>query len=235
MKEEKNGLTRRSFAIGIGGAAAVLGLGGAVKAVDAEPLCRPPGGQDEDHFIATCVRCEKCREACPMSVLKPAKLETGLINARTPTMRFTDNWCDFCESRDDDQRDDEPRDGGQRDGGRPKCVEVCPTQALRLPKGATKENTIIGKAYVRHDWCLGWLLKGCQVCFDCCPYEAIELDDFNRPHVIWDQCNGCGKCEMECVSMKAVSIVAGATHRAITVRASETVAALLEATEGEVE
>jgi ferredoxin-type protein NapG len=220
MKREKNSLTRRSFAIGIGGAAAVLGLGGAVKVIGAEPLCRPPGGQDEDHFIATCVRCEKCREVCPMLVLKPAKLENGLLNARTPTMRFTDNWCDFCESHNN---------------GHPRCVEVCPTQALRLPPGATKENTIIGKAYIRHDWCLGWLLKGCKTCFDACPYEAIELDGFNRPHVVWDRCNGCGQCEMRCVSMKAVSMVAGATHRAITVQASETAVALLEMKGGETE
>jgi ferredoxin-type protein NapG len=155
-----------------------------------------------------------------MSVLKPSKLETGFLNARTPTLRFTDNWCDFCELYN---------------SGHPRCVEVCPTQALQLSKDATKENTIIGKAYIRHDWCLGWLLKGCQICFDICPYEAIELDDFNRPHVIWDKCNGCGKCEMQCVSMKVVSMVAGATHRAITVQATETVTALLETNEGEAE
>jgi ferredoxin-type protein NapG len=148
-----------------------------------------------------------------MGVLRPAHLETGLLNTRTPTVRFKDNWCDFCDSYND---------------GRPKCVEVCPTQALRLPDDATKENTIIGKAYVRHDWCLGWLLKGCRICYDACPYEAIELDEFQRPHIIWDNCNGCGKCEMMCISMKVVSIVAGATHRAVTIHPAETVAVLLD-------
>jgi ferredoxin-type protein NapG len=213
MDENGSGLlNRRTFAVGIGGALAVLGLGGTVKAFGSKPMCRPPGGQDEDHFVAACLRCEKCREACPMKVLKPSRLEDGLLNVRTPTMRFKDNWCDFCDSYN---------------GGKPRCVEVCPTQALLLPDGASKENTIIGKAYIRHDWCLGWLLKGCRICHDACPYEAIELDEFQRPHIIWDNCNGCGKCEMDCVSMKVVSIVAGATHRAVTIHPAETVTALL--------
>lgn len=206
-------LSRRSFALGTGAAAAMLAFGAAVKAVAAEPLSRPPGGCEyEEQLLAACIRCEKCLEACPMQVLKPAKLETGLLNARTPTMHFRDNWCDFCDSYN---------------GGSPRCVEVCPTQALVLPSGASKENTILGKAYIRHDWCLGWLLKGCRVCYDVCPYEGLELDEFQRPHVVWDKCNGCGKCEMECVSMKATSIVDGATHRAVLVHSVLTTQRLL--------
>jgi ferredoxin-type protein NapG len=220
MSDEREGLlSRRSFCYGLGGAAALLGLGGVVRTLGSEPVCHPPGGQDEANFYAACLRCEKCREACPQQVLKPTKIEAGLISVRTPTMRFADNWCDFCESANN---------------GSPRCIEACSTGALALPAGATKENTIIGKAYIRNDWCLGWLLKGCRVCYDTCPYEAIELDEFQRPHIIWDTCNGCGKCERDCISMKATSIVDGAAHRAVTIHATATVEKLLAGTTEEV-
>ena len=52
------------------------------------------------------------------------------------------------------------------------------------------------------------------VCYDACPYEAMELDENNRPVVIEDKCNGCGACESVCVSLQNGSISEGATARA---------------------
>ena len=101
--------------------------------------------------------------------------------------------------------------------GRPLCVECCPTEALALPQGAEPETTILGKAVVIEDWCLAYRLTGCRYCYDVCPYEAIELDADNRPHVIADKCNGCGACESVCVSLQNGSISSGATSRAIVV------------------
>lgn len=190
----------------------MLGLGGAVKIAGAEPLCRPPGGQDEDHFIGTCLRCEKCREVCPNGVIRPAHLEDGLINMRTPTLNFKLGICDYCQESFD---------------GVPQCVRVCPTEALRLPADATPESVIIGKAIIKEEWCLGWQLKGCRKCYDACPYEAIELDENARPLVILDNCNGCGICENVCVSMKNAALVTGATDRAILVKPAEIVDRLL--------
>jgi ferredoxin-type protein NapG len=128
-------------------------------------------------------------------------------------MNFKQGWCDFCAVAND---------------GRPLCEEVCPTDALKLPVAAKAQDIIIGKAIINRDWCLGWLLKGCQKCFDVCPYEAIEMEyleglgnynssDYKRPHVISDRCNGCGLCELECPSMQNSSLLVGATDRAITI------------------
>ncbi len=167
-------LSRRSFALGAGGALALLCLGGTVEFIDGPPLCRPPGAQDEDAFIAACLRCEKCREVCPQGVIAPAPLEQGLLSTRTPLLNFKLGWCDYCQEAFD---------------GEPQCVRVCPTEALKLPEDATPENVILGKAYIVEDWCLGWQLKSCRVCYDQCPYEAIELDSYNRPSVIYDHCN----------------------------------------------
>jgi ferredoxin-type protein NapG len=209
---DQRAISRRALCVGAGGAAVLLGMG-SLKAFASESLCRPPGGQDEDRLMAACLRCERCREVCPNGVIAPAKIEDGILNVRTPTMDFKLGWCDFCSAAND---------------ARPLCAQVCPTAALSLPDGAKAESVIIGRAVINHDWCLGWLLKGCQRCYEVCPYEAIEIEylegfgsynisDYKRPHVIADRCNGCGICELECPSMQNSSLVQGATDRAITI------------------
>lgn len=93
---------------------------------------------------------------------------------------------------------------------------------MKLPANATAETTIIGKARIIKDWCLAWSkANGCRFCYDACPYDAIELDEYGRPVVIEDKCNGCGACQCSCVSMKEGSITAGATSRAIVVDVTE--------------
>ncbi len=194
-------ITRRNLCLGVGGVAVLAALGG-VKVANADALVRPPGGQDEQRLISACIRCEKCFEVCPHSVIRPAHIEDGLVAMRTPVMYFDNHWCDWCEQAND---------------GRPLCVERCPTEALALPQGAEPETTILGKAIVIEDWCLAYRLTGCRYCYDACPYEAIELDADSRPHVIADKCNGCGACESVCVSLQNGSISSGATSRAIIV------------------
>lgn len=83
-----------------------------------------------------------------------------------------------------------------------RCVEACPTAALSLAADATAEGTILGKAVIIKDWCLAWdKNNGCKFCYDACPYEAIELDEFGRPVVIAERCNGCGACQNSCVAL----------------------------------
>ena len=201
------GVTRRTLCLGVGGAAVMLGLGG-LKYAGMQSIVRPPGGQDEDHLIATCIRCQKCIEICPEGVVSLAHVEDGLLNMCTPTMDFHDGYCDWC---------------AEANGGTPLCVEICPTDALKLSEGANEHNTIIGKAVLNEDECLAFRLIGCRFCYDACPYEAIELDENNRPYVIYDSCNGCGACESVCVSLQNGSISAGATERAIVIRTLEEV------------
>ena len=92
--------------------------------------------------------------------------------------------------------------------------------------GTTANKTytfVIGKAVINTDWCLAYKLIGCRFCYDACPYEAMELDENNRPVVIEDKCNGCGACESVCVSLQNGSISEGATARAIVVHPLEEV------------
>ncbi len=194
-------ISRRSLLVGLGGTAVLCGLG-AVRYVAADPLVRPPGGQNDDQLVSACIHCEKCYEVCPRNVIAPAHIENGIVNMRTPVMTYSQNWCDWCK---------------EENGGDPLCVKVCPTQALQLPQGATPENTILGIADLDTDLCLAYRLIGCRFCYDACEYDAIELDENNRPYVIDDKCNGCGACESVCVSMQNGSITAGANRRAIIV------------------
>lgn len=166
------------------------------------PIIRPPGGQDEERLLSACIRCEKCYEICPRDVIAPAHIENGVLGMLTPTLDFSSDYCDWC-SADNNQM--------------PLCVQVCPTEALALPEGATVENTIIGKAAITEDWCLAYKLIGCRFCYDACPYEAMGLDEHNRPYVVEDACNGCGACESVCVSLQNASISEGATARAIVI------------------
>jgi ferredoxin-type protein NapG len=157
-------------------------------------------------MISACIRCERCYEICPRSVIAPAHIENGIVAMRTPTFDFSRDYCDWCQ---------------ESNGGQPLCVNACPTLALELPTGATPENTILGKADLNTDWCLAYKLIGCRYCYDACPYEAMDLDSSGRPYVIEDKCNGCGACESVCVSLRNASISSGATERAIIVRPAD--------------
>lgn len=195
------GMSRRAFSLGACGAVALFAIGG-LKALPAEAQVRPPGGQDEDHLVSACIRCERCIEACPRKALTPAHIEDGILDARMPVANFDVGWCDFCV---------------ESNNGNPRCVEMCPTQALRLEDGAQAETTILGKARIIQDWCLSYSrYNGCRFCYDACPYEAITLDDYDRPVVDNDKCNGCGACQNACVSLQG-SVIEGATSRAIIV------------------
>lgn len=196
------GMSRRAFSLGTCGAVALVALGG-ISAVPAQAQVRPPGGQDEEHMIASCIRCERCVEACPKQAITPAHIEDGIIGARMPVANFDTGWCDYCTESHD---------------GVPQCVKFCPTQALQLPENATPETVILGKAKIITDWCLAYSkYNGCRFCFDACPYEAMSLDEYDRPVVNSDLCNGCGACQHACVSLQEGSIAEGATSRAIIV------------------
>ena len=205
----RSAVSRRSLLIGAGGTAALLGLG-ALRYAGHNPLVRPPGGQDESHLVSACIRCERCYEACPRRVIVPAHVEDGLLGMRTPALDFGSGWCDFC---------------AEGNGGVPQCVEVCPTEALALPEGATAEGTVLGLAVIDEQQCLAFRNTSCKFCYDAYPYDAIELSTENKnpwPRVVEDRCNGCGACESVCVSLESGSIASGATERAIVVRPLET-------------
>ncbi len=187
-------MTRKAF-LGLG-ATAVCGvaLGGAAKAFAGEgDLLRPPIVTDETEFTSKCLRCYRCISACPTGVLKPATVNDGFLNAKTPVMDFHLGACDFCN----------------------KCIEVCPTEAITPSDPNDVSKGRIGVAVVQEDRCLAFS-SGCQECEKACPYGAITLDGNGHPRVDDSVCNGCGECEYICPALVYRSF-AGGNRRGIVI------------------
>lgn len=185
-------LSRRGVLMGAVCVAGMVALGGAGRAFAGDgTLIRLPGAQDEQRFLAACLKCDKCRSACPRGCVTTAILEQGLLNARTPRMDFRKGYCDFCN----------------------RCIEVCPTSALEPFDPAVER---LGVAVIDVDECIAWRQGGCIRCSEVCPYGAISLNEYDRPVVDEDLCNGCGVCEYECPSAKLTSY-SGSSRRGINV------------------
>lgn len=171
--------TRRSFVVG---AAAVVGgaaLGGLVRPFTAQAnVLRPPGALSEDQFMARCNRCQRCISVCPEDVLRPLRLEEGILQIKAPTLDYRSNYCTFCDL----------------------CRQVCPTAAIGEVDPFAPERGRIGVAVVHEDLCLAFLESGsCGICIDACDeYKALSFDAGRRPVVEASKCNGCGKCEAIC-------------------------------------
>ena len=165
-------------------------------------LIRPPGSVEETQFLAKCIKCDQCINACPTNVLQPATFkEGGLESLWTPVLNFNISHCQLkCTM----------------------CSEVCPTGAIKkitveekLGKGEYEEVGPIrlGTAFFDTGRCLPHAMEiPCVVCEEVCPTspKAIQTKDeeamdvygnivvLNKPFMVPDLCIGCGICEAEC-------------------------------------
>lgn len=194
-------VSRRGVVYGVAGVAALVALGGAGKALAGEgDLLRPPSAAGEDTLLGACIKCDRCRSACPHNVIGVAHLEHGLVNARTPIMTFKYDHCDFCE-----------------DHVSFRCVDECPTGALLAGFDPAKDK--IGLAAIDTDECLLFrsIAASCsKQCIPACPYGALDLDEAGHIRVAEDKCNGCGACEAVCPSASYTSYT-GSNRRGINV------------------
>ncbi len=187
--------------------------------VKASPLVlRPPGAIKEEDFLAACIKCGLCAEACQNRETNIDK-ETGkarpgtLIMAKggdhkligTPYFIPTEVPCYMCE--------DIP------------CVPVCPSGALDMPSLLDEKEELdinksrMGLAVVHKESCIAFWGIQCDACYRACPLldEAITLEyqknertgkhAFLLPIVHDDVCTGCGLCEMACVTEKPAIFV----------------------------
>lgn len=149
---------------------------------------RPPGAQSESDFMARCIKCGKCIEACPYMAIKPAGERTGLA-VGTPVLDAREQACRLCE--------DFP------------CVNVCPTGALR--DVVERADVHMGVARIDEENCIAYKGMRCEVCYRVCPLidEAITIDYRMRegddrhavfaPIINEEKCVGCGLCVERCV------------------------------------
>jgi ferredoxin-type protein NapG len=155
--------------------------------------CRPPGALPESDFVATCIKCGRCVQACPYDTLSLATPGDDVITG-TPFFEPRDVPCYMCE--------DVP------------CIGVCPT-------GSLQDGTAIGEArmglavLVDRENCLAFRGLRCEACYRACPvmgdaisleYEVNERTDrhaYFLPIVHAEHCTGCGMCEHACVMDRA--------------------------------
>ena len=150
-------------------------------------LLRPPGIQSEADFMARCIKCGKCIEACPYAAVHAADLMEGAA-AGTPCIDARKQACRLCL--------DFP------------CVAACPTGALR--DVVQRSDPKAGYARIDEEVCIAYQGYRCEVCYRVCPlidqaitidFQAMEEDDIHTkfiptidPHV----CTGCGLCVERC-------------------------------------
>lgn len=169
-----------------------------------EGILRPPGALPEADFLAACIRCYKCQDACgPGAIQFYCEADGSLFH--TPYVDPAKAGCTLCN----------------------KCGPICPTGAL-LPFD-DKSDVDMGTVELREDLCLSYKAKHlrheqelleqaggtamesdalderrgpCGECFMFCPLRnrAIKLEPgrFLAPIVFPDACVGCGMCEDIC-------------------------------------
>lgn len=184
------GIGRRQFLKLIGGAAvgaAAYTILKAGKTGAGAGLIRPPGAIPEPGFLAACIRCGKCVQACPYKALGLADGGEGL-SLGTPYIPVPRQFpCRLCKAQ--------------------HCIKACPTGAL-APLGDIVDARM-GLAVRDKKRCLAYRGQYCIVCYGACPLTRVAMivDKQLRPIVVKDKCTGCGVCEYACVLDPAAIVV----------------------------
>lgn len=187
----------------VGGVAAVAGTVGAGwwmltgNTAHTEPCIRPPGALDEDEFLATCIRCGRCADACPNRCIsafteesaKDLAMKPGPGQRGTPVIFPRRQACILCNGAPGDKL---------------LCGAACPTGALQVIKKTPEviqDRVDMGVAEVDFNLCYSYNGASCGACVRACPFEGIALKAglWEKPIVNPDACVGCGLCERACV------------------------------------
>jgi len=144
-------------------------------------VAMPPGAVDKLHFHSLCTACLLCVSSCPTNVLQASFLEYGFTDMLKPFMDFSSGFCNYQCS---------------------KCLQVCPTNALRSLSQETKMLTQIGVAkFVKENCIVFTNHTDCGACSEHCPTKAVHMvphADIFIPQVNESICIGCGACEYIC-------------------------------------
>ncbi len=198
-------LTRRGFGAALArGAVRLAGIGAVLhvlgipfrsgKAATTPELretgvLRPPGALPEEDFLARCIRCELCADACDTGCIRLLPPGSGRSTG-TPVIFPWDRACNLCMA----------------------CTEVCPSGALK--PGLDKHEVRMGDAVVDERLCVSHNGTGaCGACHTACPFRGRALTQGirNAPTVHPDSCVGCGLCEEVCIveDRRAIRVFSG--------------------------
>lgn len=197
MKRRKFLQRLTTSTMAMAGAAGLGRLMGGMSVAEAVPCVRPPGALMEKEFLAACIRCGRCADACPNQCIQQfteaAGQEHSMTPGRgqrgTPVLFPREQACILCNGVSGDHL---------------LCTEACPTGALRLTKKdevSVIANVKMGTAIVDTNLCHSFNGASCGICVRACPLEgkALTAGMWEKPIVNPDACVGCGLCERACV------------------------------------
>lgn len=178
-----------------GAAAGGLWLSGAGG--EAVACIRPPGALNEKEFLAACIRCGRCADACPNRCISPftddagaaLSMKPGRGQRNTPVIFPRQQACMLCNGMPGDHL---------------LCTDACPTGALEKTEknlDTLSAQVNMGTAVVDTHLCYSFNGASCGVCVRACPLEgkALRAGMWEKPLVDPDACVGCGLCERSCV------------------------------------
>ncbi len=186
-------------------AGARLSTGARQAAPGGEAGLRPPGALPEEEFLARCIRCFRCGDACPNRAIVALNERNGADFSRfpkkaergTPIIFPRRQACMLCLGVEGDEL---------------RCTAACPTGALRLVKKTPEDlqaKVSMGKAVLDTNICYSYNGSSCGVCVRSCPFEgrALKAGFFEKPLLNPEWCVGCGLCERACIRYpQAISV-----------------------------
>ena len=177
-------------------------------------VIRPPGAVAEREFLAGCIRCYRCQDACERGAIQFFNEAFGELY-HTPYVDPAVVACNVCM----------------------KCTRVCPTGVLRPMDVEQKAEVDMATVRLDVDRCLSYKAEAryderaidwetaltpslepvelpapsdgeltrrgpCGECYMVCPVKEQAITrkpgEFFSPRVFPDQCIGCGLCEEIC-------------------------------------
>jgi polyferredoxin len=182
--------SRRELIGGMATAAAgVVLLNTGLFRTNANDLIRPPGVTNESEFLAKCIRCDQCVQACATHALHPVSFGATWDSFWTPAIVGSLGYCDNNCNR---------------------CGQVCAAGAIPALTLAEKRKQVMGIAVLAESLCIN-----CMVCEKACQLKAIDRTEVQKegklkplPVVITEKCNGCGQCEFKCPAPPAIKVYA---------------------------